>query len=43
VAGIALPLRVLTPGFLGLAALAALACAILAGAGVVALVVLAIN
>ena len=40
VAGIALPLRVLTPGFLGLAALATLACAVLAGAGVVALLVL---
>ncbi|MGZ8782740.1 MAG: hypothetical protein ACXWZB_04495 [Gaiellaceae bacterium] len=43
VAGIALPLRVLTPGFLGAAALAALACVILVGAGVVALVVLAID
>ena len=41
VAGIALPLRVLTPGFLGLAALATLACAVIAGAGLVALVVLA--
>ena len=40
VAGIALPLRVLTPGFLGLAALATLACAVLAGAGLVALLVL---
>lgn len=41
VAGIALPLRVLTPGFLGLAALAALACVVLAGAGLIALVALA--
>jgi hypothetical protein len=41
VAGIALPLRVLTPGFLGLAALAALACVALAGAGMIALLVLA--
>ncbi|HEX6401281.1 MAG TPA: hypothetical protein VF108_12550 [Actinomycetota bacterium] len=40
VAGIAMPLRVLTPGFLGLAALATLACAVLAGAGLVALLVL---
>ena len=43
VAGIALPLRVLTPGFLGLAALAALVCAGLVGAGVIALIVLAGN
>jgi hypothetical protein len=41
VAGVALPLRVLTPGFLGLAALAALVCAGLAGAGVIALLVIA--
>jgi hypothetical protein len=41
VAGIALPLRVLTPGFLGLAGLAALACVALAGAGLIALLVLA--
>jgi hypothetical protein len=41
VAGIALPLRVLTPGFLGLAALAALVCVVLAGAGLIALLVLA--
>ena len=41
VAGIALPLRVLTPAFLGLAALAALACIVLAGAGLIALLVLA--
>jgi hypothetical protein len=41
VAGIALPLRVLTPGFLGAAAVAALACAGLVAAGAVALVVLA--
>jgi hypothetical protein len=43
VAGIALPLRVLTPGFLGLAALSALVCAGLVGAGVIALIVLAAN
>lgn len=42
VAGIALPLRVLTPGFLGLAALAALACVVLVGAGLIALVALAL-
>lgn len=41
VAGIALPFRVLTPGFLGLTALAALACVVLVGFGLVALVVLA--
>lgn len=40
-AGIALPVRVLTPGFLGLAALAALACAGLVGAGLIALLLLA--
>jgi hypothetical protein len=39
-AGIALPLRVFTPGFVGLAAFAALACAALAGAGLIALIVL---
>jgi len=43
VAGLALPLRVFTPGFLGLTALAALFCVVLAGAGVVALVVLVAN
>jgi hypothetical protein len=43
VAGIALPLRVLTPGFLGLTALAALACVVLVGVGLVALVVLALG
>lgn len=42
VAGIALPLRVFTPGFVGLAAFAALACACLVGAGLIALIVLAI-
>ena len=42
VAGIALPLRVLTPPALGLAALAAFACVLLACAGVIALVVLAV-
>lgn len=41
IAGLALPLRVLTPGFLGLAALSALLCVVIAGAGVVALLVLA--
>jgi hypothetical protein len=41
VAGVAVPLRVLTPGFLGLALLAALACVVLAGVGLIALVVLA--
>lgn len=40
VAGLALPLRVFTPGFLGLTALAALCCVVLAGAGLVALLVL---
>ena len=40
VAGLALPLRVFTPGFLGLTALAGLLCFVLAGAGVVALLVL---
>lgn len=43
VAGIALPLRVLTPGFLGLAALAALACVGLVGVGLIALLVLALG
>jgi hypothetical protein len=41
VAGIALPLRVLTPGFLGLAALAAAACLVIALAGLTALLWLA--
>ncbi|MGH3073105.1 MAG: hypothetical protein ACRDNB_12680 [Gaiellaceae bacterium] len=41
VAGIALPLRVLTPGFLGLTALAVLLCVAVAGAGLIALPVLA--
>ena len=41
VAGIAMPLRVLTPGFLGLAALATVACVALVGAGLIALLVLA--
>ena len=41
VAGVALPLKLLTPTFLGLAALAALACLALVGAGVIALLVLA--
>jgi hypothetical protein len=41
VAGVALPLRVLTPGFLGLTALSALLCVVLAGAGLIALLLLA--
>lgn len=40
VAGVALPLRVFTPGFLGLAALSAFLCVVLALAGIVALLVL---
>lgn len=40
VAGFALPLRVFTPGFLGLTVLATLFCFVLAGAGIVALLVL---
>jgi hypothetical protein len=40
VAGLALPLRVFTPGFLGLTAIAMLICFVLAGAGVVAVLVL---
>jgi hypothetical protein len=40
VAGLALPLRVFTPGFLGLTAIAMLCCFVLVGAGVVALLVL---
>lgn len=43
VAGIALPLRVLTPAFLGLTALAALACVVLLAAGLIALLVLALG
>ena len=41
VAGIALPLRVFTPGFLTLAAFAAFGCLFVAGAGLIALIVLA--
>lgn len=41
VAGVALPLRALTPPMLLLAALAALACLVLPGAGLVALLILA--
>jgi hypothetical protein len=41
VAGVAVPLRVLTPAFLGLAVLAVLACFVLAGVGLIALLVLA--
>ncbi len=40
VAGVALPLRVLSPGFLGLSAIAAVLCLALAGAGLVALIAL---
>lgn len=43
VAGIALPLRVVTPGFLGLAALAAGLCLVIACSGVVSLLVLALD
>jgi hypothetical protein len=43
IAGIALPLRVVTPGFLGLAALAALMCFVIACSGVIALLVLAVG
>ena len=41
--GFALPLRVFTPGFLGLAALASFLCLILIGAGFIALIVLAVG
>lgn len=41
VTGIALPLRVLTPAFLGFAAVAAAACALIALAGLIAVLVLA--
>ena len=41
-AGVALPLRVLAPPFLGLTAVAALLCIVLTCAGVIALVVLAL-
>ncbi len=41
--GFALPLRVFTPGFLGLTALAAFFCLILIGAGFIALIVLALG
>ena len=41
VAGVAVPLRVLTPGFLGLTFLAAFVCVVLAGVGLIAVVVLA--
>jgi hypothetical protein len=40
-AGLALPLRALTPAFLGLTALSALLCVALAGIGLIALLVLA--
>lgn len=43
VASVALPLRVLTPPFLGLTALAALLCVALAAAGLIALLVLAVG
>jgi hypothetical protein len=41
VAGLAVQLRALTPGFFGLAFLAMLACGVLAGVGLIALLVLA--
>lgn len=41
VAGVAIPFRVLTPAFLGLALLAMLGCVVLAGVGLIALLVLA--
>jgi hypothetical protein len=41
-AGVALPMRVLAPPFLGLTAVAALLCIVLTCVGVIALVVLAI-
>lgn len=41
VAGLAVPLRVLTPGVLGLSLVASLACAVLAGVGLIALLVVA--
>ena len=41
--GFALPLRLFTPSFLGLTALAALFCLILIGAGFIALIVLALG
>jgi len=41
VAGVALPLRVLAPQFLGATAIAAVLCVALAGAGVIALLVIA--
>ena len=43
IAGIALPLRVVTPGFLGLAALSALVCLVIACSGVIALLVLLVG
>jgi len=43
IAGAALRLRVLTPSFLGLTAIAALLCIVLTGVGLIALVVLALG
>ena len=43
VAGFALPLKVLTPGFLGLTALSALLCVIVAGVALIALLVIALG
>jgi hypothetical protein len=43
VAGVALPLRVLTPPFLALTALAMLLCLVVTGVGVIALVILALG
>jgi hypothetical protein len=42
VAGLAVPLRVLTPGFVALAALSALLCVLIPGAALVALLVVAV-
>jgi len=42
-AGMALPLRVLTPPFLGLTAIAMLLCLLLTGVGVIAVIVLAVG
>lgn len=43
IAGVALPLRVLTPPFLGLTAIATLLCVVLTGVGLIALVILALG
>jgi hypothetical protein len=41
VAGVAVPLRVFTPGFLGLAAISALLCVLIAGVALIALLAVA--